>query len=107
MPSAVTSRASVSARPTTPYLATPYAPSPALGTSPAKDAVNTTCPPVPCSSNLGRNASTVWIEPHRSTSITQRQSSCVISTIGPPTTMPALLNTTSTWPSRRKASSAR
>ena len=49
-----------------------------MGTRPAKDAVNAMWPPVPCSSNLGRNASTAWMEPQRSMSSTQRQSSCVI-----------------------------
>ena len=40
-----------SARPTTPYFATLYAPRPTLGIRPANDAVKATWPPVPCSSN--------------------------------------------------------
>src|SRR6516162_1107168 len=95
IPLSLTSRANVSARPTTPYLATPYAPRPALGTSPANDAVKAMWPPAPCSSSLGTNASTAWIEPHRSISMTQRQSSCDICASGPATAMPALLNRTS------------
>ena len=54
-------------------------PESAFGTSPANDAVNRMWPPSPCSTMRGRNASTPWIGPHRSTSIVQRQSSWVIS----------------------------
>ena len=63
------SRYSTSASATTPYLATQYGPRPTFGTSPANDAVNRMWPPSPCSTMRGRNASTPWIGPHRSTSI--------------------------------------
>ncbi len=100
------SRHSTSARATTPYLATQYGPSPLLGTSPANDAVNRMWPPSPCSTIRGRNASTPWIGPQRSTSMVQRQSAWVMSSTGPPTAMPALLNTTWTLPTAANAASA-
>ena len=48
----------------------------------------------------GRNASTPWIGPHRSTSMIHRQSSWDISAIGPPTATPALPKTMSARPNQ-------
>ena len=82
MPSPFSSRDKLSASATTPNLATQYGPSPALPTMPANDDVNMMWRSPPCSIIRGRNASTPWIGPHRSTSITQRQSPWVTSEIG-------------------------
>ena len=100
------SRHSTSASATTPYLATQYGPRPLFGTRPANDAVNRMWPPSPCSTMRGRNASTPWMGPQRSTSMVQRQSSWVIASTGPPTAIPALLNTTCTPPSALNEASA-
>jgi hypothetical protein len=77
-----------------------------LGTTPANEAVAAMWPPSPCATMRCANDSTPWITPHRSTSITQRQSSWVMSTTGPLTATPAFRNTMCTAPIFSKAESA-